>query len=677
MELLTYNQYYYNLKRTMDLGLISLLNKKQLEDLALKYFGIKDSNAQFIAYECPYSGKLINNCEEIVLEHIIPVDAKGGTILFNCIPTSKEVNGTNEKYTKHLISWWTNSKYWDNNAPKRLEKLVNYILEAYEIVFKEYKENDIQYNDMNFEFEENADLTTTSKKETFKRINEVEESQIYSYYVFLNDCIFCLEKNNIDTTFINNRLDKIINENIFENIEMYTAYQNILNDIIKNFLHLQDKSELNYTLRIDIVKLMNSIDSKNIKEINREIINRCNNIKMILEKNGINLISFFEDIKNQNILYKKIDDITDNDILLMLQEINLCVEDKFNKLFDFVKNNNGILPNKRSKNHEEKMLAIFVKNLKRIDGLYNNTILTKERLMLLHDSEYESLKNIYKIILYKSIENNQMIAYINNEMKNNIVAYLNELKECKTLEEKVKVNLKHKDARIDSEQFYDFVNFVICNNGVLPSNSPTKSDEEKRLGNYRNTIQCFYMDRKYTILTKEQLEYLHNSKYESLREIYKNILFKAISNNINLDYVDIEMELKIREYLEKKENSSTIEEMAELNNIYKDYIIIESQFDEFINFVLNNNGILPNKRSSDEKEKALGVFRGSFKQVHKTHSPFRPKLSKKQLEYMYNSSYKSLNDIYDEIMEKAYSIQYQDYINIDLELKKEKKGIGL
>ena len=44
---------------------------------------------------------------------------------------------------------------------------------------------------------------------------------------------------------------------------------------------------------------MNSIDSKNIKEINREIINRCNNIKMILEKNGINLISFFEDIKNQ------------------------------------------------------------------------------------------------------------------------------------------------------------------------------------------------------------------------------------------------------------------------------------------------------------------------------------------------------------------------------------------
>ena len=51
-------------------------------------------------------------------------------------------------------------------------------------------------------FEENADLTTTSNKENLKIIKDVEESQIYTYYGFLNDCICCAEKNNLKIFWI-------------------------------------------------------------------------------------------------------------------------------------------------------------------------------------------------------------------------------------------------------------------------------------------------------------------------------------------------------------------------------------------------------------------------------------------------------------------------------------------
>ena len=163
MELLNNKQIDYNLRRTAEKGYISLLYKHQLEELALKYFGIKDSNSKYIGYMCPYSGKIYSKKSNLVLEHIIPVDLKGGTVLFNCIPTSKEVNGKNEKWKHHLIKWWTNSKYWDIDAPKRLEKLVNYMLEAYDLVFKEYSVEEIEesYQEV---FEIDDDLTISKKR---------------------------------------------------------------------------------------------------------------------------------------------------------------------------------------------------------------------------------------------------------------------------------------------------------------------------------------------------------------------------------------------------------------------------------------------------------------------------------------------------------------------------------
>ena len=116
-----------NLIRTANEGLLSILDNNLMHSLAYKYFGIYE-NGELIGYQCPYSGKIYTNPKDIILEHIIPVKSGGGTVLFNCIPASIETNSTTEKGAKHLIEWWVNSKYWNINAPKRLEKLVNYIL---------------------------------------------------------------------------------------------------------------------------------------------------------------------------------------------------------------------------------------------------------------------------------------------------------------------------------------------------------------------------------------------------------------------------------------------------------------------------------------------------------------------------------------------------------------------
>ena len=105
------------------------------------------------------------------------------------------------------------------------------------------------------------------------------------------------------------------------------------------------------------------------------------------------------------------------------------------------------------------------------------------------------------------------------------------------------------------------------------------------------------------ILNKEQLEYLHNSEYESVREIYKVILNRAIENNIEIEYVDELMKEKIIEYNQKKSKISTLKEQLTLEQQYQDYIIIEGQFNEFISYVINNNGELPSQTSVEKKYK--------------------------------------------------------------------------
>ena len=322
INLISDSQIYFNLKRTASKGLISLLDKNKLHNLAWKYFKAKDSFGNTIGYMCPYSGKIIHNPKDIVLEHIIPVDSNGGTVLFNCIPTSSEVNKLSEKGAKHLISWWKNSAYWDTTAPKRLESIVNYMLDAYDIVFKEYtldevEESYLNIDGINNDIGNNSDLSVDERKESKELKEQAKSNGITSYLGFILDCINELERNNINTDNIRNRLQSLSDKNIFKDVNKYEMYQNIIQRVIKESLGNDNNKYLTYSLNIDVKKLMNFINLDNENDIYSEIRNRISYIINILNQNNISLIDYYDnlrDIEDIDILYKDINSLSEEDI---------------------------------------------------------------------------------------------------------------------------------------------------------------------------------------------------------------------------------------------------------------------------------------------------------------------------------------------------------------------------
>ena len=267
-----------NLRRTADEGLISILHKSQLEQLALKYFGVKDEEGNYIAYQCPYSGKIITDYNEIILEHIIPVASKGGTVLFNCIPATSEVNGMKEKGSKHLIEWWTNSKYWDNTAPQRLEKIVNYMLEAYDQVFDEYTIEELEDSYLDIidteeesDYEQEDNLSYSELNEYKEELEQAKNNRIYSYLGFLNDCINQLEEANINVDEIHDHLKQLQEKKVFENIEQFTKVQNMTKEIttnsnrFKQYLDLQSKFS-KYSIGNCLLILKNEPNATQIKD---------------------------------------------------------------------------------------------------------------------------------------------------------------------------------------------------------------------------------------------------------------------------------------------------------------------------------------------------------------------------------------------------------------------------
>ena len=313
-QLISRSIIYGNLRRTLKRYLLSSKSVFQINDLALKYFGIYNDAGELIGYQCPYSGKKITNTKKIVLEHIISVNSGGGTTLFNCIPTLEIVNKRDEKGTKHLIEWWTGSKYWNNDAPQRLEKLVQYILESYEITFNQ---NAIGYDDIDVEElgdvgydqinDGEADLTTTQEEE------QVESTSLISYYGFINDALNEL-KNYTDVSSYQFRLQTLVGQNFFGNIDRQIKIQEFLKEFIKNKFEFEDRTELRFVLNIDIESLSKSLENYSEGDMFLELEKRINNIEKILDNNNLSLYSFFEDKNVLNYLNKSVNELTNDDI---------------------------------------------------------------------------------------------------------------------------------------------------------------------------------------------------------------------------------------------------------------------------------------------------------------------------------------------------------------------------
>ena len=329
IKLLSDSQINGNLRRSMDAGNLALINQRKLTALSLLYFGIKDENGKYVKYICPYTGKEYN-LEEIrkelnkpynyrdldkvlELEHIMPHSSGGGTVLFNCIPASREANSVSEKGNLHLLDWLTNPessgyKFYENGGVERLIKLVNYMLSAYEISFEEYEESELEFNyDSAEKIEEGIDneenLESNDRKVTNNK-KKIRETSIDGDIPFLNQLIDQLEKEGYDTKDIRNKLVELEKNGIINNLEKYITVQKTIEELFKKE---DPKSYLTYSLNVDYIKLVNSIETDEPEKIKEIVADRFEEIKPLIVNNAIeNFVNMLIILKNAGIDVREI-----------------------------------------------------------------------------------------------------------------------------------------------------------------------------------------------------------------------------------------------------------------------------------------------------------------------------------------------------------------------------------
>ena len=357
-NLISYSQVDGNLRRTADRGLVSELYRRQMNALALKYFGV-DSNGNYtenkkdiVAYRCPYSGEIISDLSTAHLEHILPVSSNGGTVLFNCIPILDKVN-LSKRDEANLLVWWQEQNYFNYD---RLERLIQYMLEAYTLAFKEPTEEELYDYDNSLnsdDYIENDDLSIDLKDKTSNQTN-INIQQTITYYQLINDLINELSKNR-DVSKYNSQLNSLKEQNTFGNIDELEKVINAVQTVFKETLGENSKRYLSYSLKIDMNKLLRSLDKTNYEQ---EIRRRFEYIQLIIKDNNISITDFFEnlkDINNINLIYYDIDKITDIQKINFIENIkighktkvltfiNMLSDSKYTSYIDGVPDENNIL----------------------------------------------------------------------------------------------------------------------------------------------------------------------------------------------------------------------------------------------------------------------------------------------------------------------------------------------
>ena len=299
-ELISFTQVDGNLRRSIEKGLISHLNRIQMNKLALKYFGVDQkgnytSNTnEIVGYRCPYTGEIVNS--NLHLEHILPISSNGGTVLFNCIPVSYQAN-ISKHDTPNLIDWWTRQSYFDYD---RLERLIQYVLEAYEISDKSINEDEY-YSDIEIDYiEENDNLTLSEYK--YYLTNKKQNNEKITYFQLISSMIDTLATKK-DISVYNTKLSELKNNGKFGEIEKLEEIINIVNNIIKEKTNEDSKKYLSYSLEIDIKRLYDSLKTDDYEN---EIRKRIVDIENIISENNISINDYFEnlgDIDEINPLY--------------------------------------------------------------------------------------------------------------------------------------------------------------------------------------------------------------------------------------------------------------------------------------------------------------------------------------------------------------------------------------
>ena len=338
-NLISYSQVDGNLRRTADRGLVSELYRRQMNALALKYFGV-DSNGNYtenkediVAYRCPYSGEIISDLSTAHLEHILPVSSNGGTVLFNCIPILDKVN-LSKSDEANLLVWWQEQNYFNYD---RLERLIQYMLEAYTLAFKEPTEEELYDYDNSLnsdDYIENDDLSIDLKDKTSNKTNTNIQQNI-TYYQLINDLINELSKNR-DVSKYNFQLNNLKEQNTFGNIDELEKVINAVQTVFKEVLGENSKRYLSYSLNIDMNKLLSSLKTKDYES---EIRARLSFINELVKDNNKEINDYFEslaDIDEKNILYKY--NPHQEDITYFLNSIRISHKSKIRIFIEMLSN---------------------------------------------------------------------------------------------------------------------------------------------------------------------------------------------------------------------------------------------------------------------------------------------------------------------------------------------------
>ena len=213
-----------------------------------------------------------------------------------------------------------------------LDSMYNYMLDGYEQVFKEYTIEEVESSYLDIETddgilnEKDKDINTRTES---KLLKQAKNNGILSYLGFIYDCINTLEKYNINTSSIKERLQQLQEQNIFKDIDKYQLYQNIIQKLVVSRIGDNNSSYLTYTLNFDIKKLMDSINLDNEQDIYNELNRRLQNIEQLLKENNLSTIEYFKslkDIQDIDIIYKN--NISQEDIKIFLENIKIGIDTK-------------------------------------------------------------------------------------------------------------------------------------------------------------------------------------------------------------------------------------------------------------------------------------------------------------------------------------------------------------
>ena len=212
------------------------------------------------------------------------------------------------------------------------------MLEAYTLAFKEPTEEELYDYDNSLnsdDYIENDDLSIDLKDKTSNQTN-INIQQTITYYQLINDLINELSKNR-DVSKYNSQLNSLKEQNTFGNIDELEKVINAVQTVFKETLGESSKSYLSYSLKIDMNKLLKSLNTNNYKE---EINERIIYIKSIIGENNISINDYFDnlqDLEDINLIYYDINRISNIQKQNFINSIKIGHSSKVKIFLDMLK----------------------------------------------------------------------------------------------------------------------------------------------------------------------------------------------------------------------------------------------------------------------------------------------------------------------------------------------------